>query len=71
MSELCVGRIVAVHEHPGAHAPSYRVTLQLEGRQLLCRGDVDDVIVVAAHSHAGGLVLLRPDRDVENGTLVD
>ncbi len=90
MSELCVGRVIAVREHPGARAPSYLVTLdlgphgrhdavlpaadyepgRLEGRQLLCRRDVDDVIVVAAHSHAGGLVLLGPDREVEDGTLV-
>jgi hypothetical protein len=30
----------------------------------------DEAIVVAARSHAQGPVLLRPDRDVEPGTIV-
>ena len=91
MSELAVGRVVAVAEHPGARAPSFLVTLdlgaggrhevvvptgaygpeELEGGQLLCRRDGDDVRVVGALSHDHGLVLLRPDREVEDGTLVD
>ena len=42
----------------------------LEGTQVVCARDGDDVVVLAARSHAGGLVLLRPDREVENGTIV-
>jgi tRNA-binding EMAP/Myf-like protein len=44
---------------------------ELEGRQILCRLEADGVVVVGAHSHGAGLVLVRPERDVEPGTLVD
>ena len=91
MSELLVGRIEQVSEHPGARAPSYLVTLdlgahgrhdvvlptrdygrdELVGAGILCRRDGDEVLVVGAHSHGSGFVLLRPDRHVEPGTLVD
>ena len=30
----------------------------------------DEALVLAARSHSAGLVLLRPDRAVEDGTLV-
>jgi hypothetical protein len=43
----------------------------LEGRQIVVRREDDGAIVVGAHSHAKGLVLLRPEEDVEPGTLVD
>lgn len=42
----------------------------LEGTQVVCARDGDDVVVLAARSHAGGMVLLRPDREVEDGTIV-
>ncbi len=42
----------------------------LEGTQVLCAREGDEVSVVAAHSHARGLVLLRPDREVEDGSLI-
>jgi tRNA-binding EMAP/Myf-like protein len=42
----------------------------LEGTQLVCRRDRDGAVVVGAHSHGAGLVLLRPEREVEPGTLV-
>lgn len=91
MSELLVGRVVAVEEHAGARAPSFLLTLdlgthgrhqvvlptgayepaELEGAQVLCRREGAEVRVVEAHSHGHGLVLLRPDREVEDGTLVD
>lgn len=91
MTELAVGRVLAVGEHPGARAPSFLLTIdlgqhgrhdvvlptgdyepeELEGAQILCRRDADEVVVVGAHSHGRGLVLLRPDRDVEDGTIVD
>lgn len=91
MTELAVGRVVAVGEHPGARAPSLLLTIdlgqhgrhdvvlstgdyeprELEGAQILCRRDGDEVTVVGAHSHGRGLVLLRPDREVEDGTVVD
>ena len=92
MSELVVGRIVAVAETAGARATSFLVTVDLgphgreevvaptrellarrpRGRaQVLCRRDADEVRFAGAHSHGKGLVLLRPDREVEDGTLVD
>lgn len=43
---------------------------ELVGTQLLCRRDDEGAVVVAARSHASGDVPLRPDRDVEPGTLV-
>jgi tRNA-binding protein len=42
----------------------------LVGRQVVCVPGEDELLLLAAHSHAGGLVLLRPDRDVEDGTPV-
>jgi tRNA-binding EMAP/Myf-like protein len=90
VSDLVVGRIVAVDDHPGARAPSYllRVDLgtrseretsiergsyereELVGVQVVVALDGDDALVVAARSHAVGVVLLRPDREVEDGTVV-
>jgi tRNA-binding EMAP/Myf-like protein len=87
---LAVGRIVAVDNHPGARAPSYRLTLdlggggrreatlpaasyerdELLGRQVLCVLEGDEARVLAAHSHAKGLVLVVPEREVEDGTSV-
>lgn len=43
---------------------------QLEGMQVLCARRGEELVVLAAHSHAGGLVLLRPDREVEEGSIV-
>ena len=40
------------------------------GRQLVCRRAADGIVVVAARSHASGDVLLRPDVEVEPGTLI-
>jgi tRNA-binding protein len=42
----------------------------LQGRQVVCALGADDAVVLAAHSHAAGLVLLVPDREVEDGTAV-
>jgi hypothetical protein len=50
---------------PGTHDADAVV-----GTQLVCRRDDDGAIVVGAHSHAKGVVPLRPDVDVEPGTLV-
>jgi tRNA-binding EMAP/Myf-like protein len=50
----------------GAYDPA-----ELVGAQVLCRRDADEVRIVEAHSHGHGLVLLRPDHEVEDGTLVD
>jgi hypothetical protein len=50
----------------GDYAPA-----ELEGAQIVCRREAGELRVVAAQSHGKGLVLLRPDRDVEDGTLVD
>ncbi len=42
----------------------------LVGTQVVCRRADDGAVVVAAHSHGKGDVPLRPDVDVEPGTLV-
>jgi tRNA-binding EMAP/Myf-like protein len=44
---------------------------KLQGMQVLCRRDADGAAIVGAHSHGAGLVLLRPEEEVEPGTLVD
>ncbi len=49
----------------GGHDPG-----ELAGTQLVCRRDADGAVVVGAHSHGAGLVLLRPERAVEPGTVV-
>jgi hypothetical protein len=43
---------------------------ELEGRQIVCALEDEDVIVLAARARGRGLVLLRPDRDVDEGTPV-
>ena len=43
---------------------------ELVGVQVLCARQGDEVFVVAVHSHAHGVVLLRPDREVEEGSTV-
>ncbi|HEY5659526.1 MAG TPA: hypothetical protein VIR59_01970 [Gaiellaceae bacterium] len=40
------------------------------GTQIVCRRAPDGVVVVVARSHAQGDVPVRPDRDVDPGTLV-
>lgn len=50
----------------GAYEPG-----DLEGAQVLVRREAEAVTVVGAHSHGRGLVLLRPDGEVEDGTVVD
>jgi len=42
----------------------------LVGRQVVCALHGDDAIVLFAQSHASGVVLIRPDKDVEDGTVV-
>jgi hypothetical protein len=42
----------------------------LVGTQLVCRRADDGAVVVAAHSHGKGDVAVRPDVDVEPGTLI-
>jgi hypothetical protein len=43
---------------------------ELEGAQVVCSRRGDELLILAAHSHASGLVLVRPDRDVEDGSVV-
>ena len=50
---------------PGTHDVD-----ELRGTQLVCRREADGAIVVVAHSHGKGAVPLRPDIEVEPGTLV-
>ena len=42
----------------------------LIGTQIICALGGEDTIVLAVHSHDAGLVLLRPDREVEAGSPV-
>jgi tRNA-binding EMAP/Myf-like protein len=88
VTELIVGRVLAVDDHPGARAPSYLLRVDLGGRgereaqmepgdyareelvgTLVILSIDDEAIVLAAHTHAG-LKLVRPDGDVEPGTVV-
>jgi hypothetical protein len=50
---------------PGEHDAG-----RLQGTQIVCRRDDDGALVVGAHSHGKGFVLLRPVSEVEPGTLV-
>jgi hypothetical protein len=43
---------------------------ELEGTQLVCARQGDELLVLAAHSHGRGLVFLHPGRDVEDGSIV-
>lgn len=43
---------------------------ELEGTQVVCAPKGDELLVLAAHSHAAGIVLVRPERDVEEGSIV-
>jgi tRNA-binding protein len=43
---------------------------ELIGRQVVCALGGDEALVLGAHSHARGVVLLRPDREVEDGSTV-
>jgi hypothetical protein len=42
----------------------------LEGTQIVCAPRGDELLVLVAHSHESGVVLVRPDRDVEDGSVV-
>jgi hypothetical protein len=43
---------------------------ELRGTQIVCRRDGEGAIVVGAHSHGSGFILLRPDREIEPGAIV-
>ena len=43
---------------------------ELEGAQVVVAVRGEEALVLAARSHAAGLVLVRPDREVEDGTVV-
>jgi hypothetical protein len=43
---------------------------ELEGTQIVCARRGEELMVLAAHSHAHGIALVRPDRDVEEGSVV-
>lgn len=43
---------------------------ELVGTQIVCRREDDGAVVLGARSHAKGDVPLRPDVEVEPGTLV-
>jgi hypothetical protein len=44
---------------------------ELQARQIVCRRTQDGIVIVGAHSHGSGFVLLSPGSEVEPGTLVD
>ena len=89
MTELIVGRVLAVDDHPGSRAPSYLLRVDLGGRGereaqmepgdyakdelvgalIVVSIDDGEPIALAARSH-GGPKLVRPDGDVEPGTVV-
>jgi tRNA-binding EMAP/Myf-like protein len=88
VTDLIVGRVLAVNDHPGSRAPSYLLRVDLGGRgereaqmepgdyakddlvgSLVILSIDDEAIVLAARSHAGPK-LVRPDGDVEPGTVV-
>jgi hypothetical protein len=50
---------------PGGYAKD-----ELVGELVVVSIEEDEPIVLAARSHAAGPVLVRPDRDVEPGTVV-
>lgn len=43
---------------------------ELVDTQVVCAVGGEDAIVLAVHPHDAGLVLLRPDREVEDGSPV-
>jgi len=43
---------------------------ELQGQQTVCRRDADGIVLVGAHSHGKGLVLLQPSQPVEPGSVV-
>ena len=43
---------------------------ELEGAQVVVALRGEEALVLGARSHAAGLVLLRPDREVEDGSVV-
>jgi hypothetical protein len=49
----------------GAYSPE-----DLEGIQVVCTPLGDEVLLLVAHSHAAGVVLVKPERDVEEGSVV-
>jgi hypothetical protein len=50
---------------------SYRERAALVGRQVLCTLENGEARVLFAQSHGHGVVLMQPDLDVENGTIID
>ncbi|MBA2331175.1 MAG: hypothetical protein H0V94_00080 [Actinobacteria bacterium] len=43
---------------------------ELVGTQVVCALGAGDTIVLAVHPHDGALVLVRPDREVDDGSPV-
>jgi tRNA-binding EMAP/Myf-like protein len=43
---------------------------ELVGKQVVVSLTDDGAVLVTAHSHGGGQVILHPERDVEPGTVV-
>lgn len=43
---------------------------ELVGRQVVCALGGEEAVLVGVHSHSAGLVLVVPDREVEDGSAV-
>jgi len=43
---------------------------ELVGTQVVCAVGRDEALVLAVHSHGGGVVVVRPAQDVEDGSPV-
>jgi tRNA-binding EMAP/Myf-like protein len=43
---------------------------ELVGRQVVCVLDPDELLVLGVRSHAHGFVLLIPEREVEDGSII-
>ena len=57
-------------QHDASIDRAFQEREELLGRQVVVSLGEGDAVVVAARSHAAGMVLLRPDREVEDGTVV-
>lgn len=59
-----------VHEASFSVGANYADRDSLIGKQVVCALDGEGALVLCGQSHAKGVVLIRPDHEVEDGTLV-
>jgi tRNA-binding protein len=70
--DLRVGVITEVEDFPEARDPAYKLTIDFGGSIGIKRiaGFSSEVLVLGAYSAEHGVVLLRPDREVEPGSAI-